>query len=533
MSFNQHHIVMFAAENDAIPGGKVGGIGDVIRDIPPALAATGHHVDVVIPSYGAFHRLGETGASISLSVEFRGKTEVCQLIELYPGRTNQVRYWVIDHPLFSVCGQGQIYCNDGPDKPFASDANKFALFSVAGAEALLSGSFGQPDTIHCHDWHSAFVSILREYDSRYQPLKALRCVYSIHNLAIQGIRPFQGDEPSLEAWFPRLSYDTAMLRDPRWHDCVNPMGAAINLSDVVHTVSPSYAEEIQAPNDFEGRGFHGGEGLESIINNAASQGRLAGILNGCDYVEDEHEAISWTDLIHKLDAEISSWIVSGKTLRPIDYLADKRINRWLNAPAPEHIITSVGRLTEQKVRLLTHQNASGETALDRLLSALSGRGVLIVLGSGDEHYESFLAQISSRHGNFLFLNRYAQSVADLLYQNGDLFLMPSSFEPCGISQMLAMRKAQPCLVHAVGGLKDTVADQSNGFHFSGHSFAEQGEALVNQFEKTIKLREEHPVRWKAICRNAGNARFLWEDSARQYVDHLYQSDSSTHLEHFE
>jgi len=525
MNPEPHHVVMLAAENDIIPGGKVGGIGDVIRDIPVALAACGQIIDVVIPAYGSFHKLPGSINAASVSVTFGSKAETCDVYELYHGKTPRVRYWVIDHPLFGAGGEGTIYCDDGADKPFASDANKFALFSLASCEAILNGIFGSPDTIHCHDWHTGFVSILIEYDSRYQSLQKLRTVFSIHNLALQGIRPLQGDESSLNVWYPKLGLDHAAIRDPRWPSCVNPMVAGINLSDAVHTVSPSYAEEIRQPNAVKEKGFHGGEGLEQQINAVADSGRLFGILNGCQYdvTIPAPLPVSWTDITRTLENEIASWQAMAPTLRSADYLADKTLSRWIGKPEPAHLVTSVGRLTDQKVRLLTYTDSEGRNALEHILESLQDRGVFILLGTGDVHHEALFTQIAARYQNFLFLNRYAQSVADLLYRNGSLFLMPSSFEPCGISQMLAMRESQPCLVHAVGGLKDTVIDQSTGFVFSGSTVAEQGKALVTEFNRAINCREQEPDRWQTICDNAGKARFPWETSARLYIEQLYDS----------
>jgi len=161
-------------------------------------------------------------------------------------------------------------------------------------------------------------------------------------------------------------------------------------------------------------------------------------------------------------------------LQSADYQADQRLQLWqcdkhtgneTPVDSPQHIITSIGRLTEQKVRLYTSELEDGGNTLDHLLATLGERGIFILIGSGDPEYEAFFTRMAARHNNFLFLNHYAERLSRQLYASGDLFVMPSSFEPCGISQMLAMREGQPCLVHAVGGLKDTVSHGSNGFTF--------------------------------------------------------------------
>jgi hypothetical protein len=149
-------------------------------------------------------------------------------------------------------------------------------------------------------------------------------------------------------------------------------------------------------------------------------------------------------------------------------------------------------------------------------------GVYLLLGSGDPAYERFLTTVSARYDNFVFLRGYSDELSQALYGAGDLFLMPSSFEPCGISQMLAMRAGQPCLVHHVGGLKDTVRDGVNGFAFTGANLEEQVERLKAACGAALAVRRNEPKRWAAIRDAAANARFSWQDSIDQYLDCLYQ-----------
>ena len=156
-----------------------------------------------------------------------------------------------------------------------------------------------------------------------------------------------------------------------------------------------------------------------------------------------------------------------------------------------------------------------------MLTNMGERGVFIMLGTGDPDYESFFAEVSANNTNFLFLNNYADQLSRMLYSSGSLFVMPSSYEPCGISQMLAMRDGQPCLVHEVGGLKDTVKHLHNGFSFSGTTFNKQAEQLVITLEDVLKLRENHPQQWQTICDQARESRFLWQDSMAAYIDKLY------------
>lgn len=515
------HIVMLAAENDALPNGKVGGIGDVLRDVPPSLARGGHSVSVILPSYGLFHEQPDTEKITLLSVNHEGVDTSVAVYRLSGASQDGVNIFVLDHPLFSLCGKGRIYCNDPSDAPFASDARKFSLYCRAAAELLLSSVIAEVDAIHLHDWHAALFALLCRYDPLCKPLAAIRLVYSIHNLAIQGIRPLQNPDSSLQSWYPDLQTESSIVADPRWPHCINPVAAAVRLSDAIHTVSPSYAADIVCESRVDIDGFYGGEGLEQELLLAQQQGRLFGILNGCDYSSKRAKSQPWPELLQTIKLALKHWLTGSRNLLTADYVADNQLSRWEKLPQPTHILTSIGRLTEQKARLYTARDVTGTTALERMLDTLGPRGVFIMLGTGDPEYERFFTEISINRTNFLFLNNYADQLSQVLYSSGSLFLMPSSYEPCGISQMLAMREGQPCLVHAVGGLRDTVEHLHNGFSFSAPTFDQQAEQLVATLEQALILRENQPQRWQAICDAASQARFLWQDSVAAYVEQLY------------
>jgi starch synthase len=191
---------------------------------------------------------------------------------------------------------------------------------------------------------------------------------------------------------------------------------------------------------------------------------------------------------------------------------------------PSILLTSVSRIVDQKVLLLREAGSNGRSGLHSILEALGEKGCYIILGSGDREYEKFLTETSSRFENFLFVNGYSDECADALYGGGDLFLMPSSFEPCGLSQMIAMRHGQPCLVHAVGGLKDTVVDGQNGFAFKGKRLRTQVDNFVQTASKAIAMKENKPAEWRQICETAAATRFRWKDSAAQYIAKLYGAD---------
>lgn len=517
-------ILMLAAENDALPGAKVGGIGDVVRDVPPALAALGCRVTVLTPGYGTQSARPGAKRLASLEVGFGGGARHVELYQV-PPRTPRdgVRHWVLEHPLFAACGRGRIYCDDPPSRPFARDASKFALFCAAAAEAVVQGHCGRPDIIHLHDWHAALFLLLRRYHPAYRALQLVRCVFSIHNLALQGVRPLNGDDSSLSAWFPGLHYQHSEVADPRWPDCVNPMAVGVRLADAVHAVSPTYAEEILRPSAVQNRGYYGGEGLENDLAEARAEGRLHGILNGCEYPDEQPAPPGWEELGELLVHQVLAWAGREAQLASSHFIAQSRLADWPSR-RPAHIVTSIGRITAQKVRLLAQSGSDGRPALDAVLDTLGGDGLFILLGSGDAEYEQLLTETAGRRSNFLFLRGYSDALSQALYAVGDLFLMPSSFEPCGISQMLAMRAGQPCLVHHVGGLRDTVQAGIDGFAFDGASLVEQADHLVAALREALELHRSQPERWREIADHAAAARFLWADSAQAYLRQLYPTE---------
>ena len=521
---------MLAAENDVIPGAKVGGIGDVVRDIPRALADKNTRVSVIIPAYGAFHERADAVAIATFTTQYRGSAQRIELHEVSPGRDHNVRYFVLHHPLFAAGGKGRVYCDDDASQPFATDANKFALFSTAALSAITSGNIEPVDVLHLHDWHSALAVALIRFDPAFESLRNTHTVFSIHNLALQGIRPFAEHASSLQAWFPHLHYDPVYLADPRWPHCVNPVAAAIRLADKVHTVSPTYAQEILRPND-AATGFHGGEGLEADLQLAAHQGKLVGIINGIDYpatkgvAKTAHQStpsrLGWQEFVRQLGSEVLKVIARQSSLRAVDYVAHQRILSQTQQKRPAHIMTSVGRLTDQKMALLLQIGDDGRMPLDKLLDSISGRGVFFLLGSGDTALEKQCQDIAARHAHLIFINQYSVKLSELLFANGDLFLMPSSFEPCGISQMLAMKDGQPCLAHAVGGLRDTISDSTDGFLFEGDSMETQAKALLQQTKAVMHMREKEPDKFTRIASQAREKRFDWSDSAQRYKTELY------------
>jgi starch synthase len=523
------HIVMVAAENGALPGAKVGGIGDVIRDVPPALARRGHLVSVVTPGYQSLSKLPAAELLQTLTVEFANSLEPLSLYRIgpAPGATG-VQHLVLESPLFAACGAGRIYCHDAHE-PFATDAGKFALFCQALCHALVTGAIAKADVLHLHDWHAALVLLLRQAHGAYQTLRALRCVYTIHNLSLQGVRPLADNWSSPGHWFPALRYDTALVADPAYPHCINLMRTGINLADQVHVVSPGYAREILQPS-IPALGLVRGEGLEKDLQAVQRRGALHGILNGCDYAHEKPAARkpSWKRFVALATTALGSWASTGAAVDVGYFLAQQRLLQWTQRSGgsrKEIVVASIGRLTPQKVSLLQEPLADGSHAIDSLLVSL-GKGVLIMLGSGDPACESFMQGAMQRHDNFLFLRGYSEELGAMLYHFCDLFLMPSTFEPCGISQMLALRAGTPPLVHHVGGLADTVQHGVNGFSFSGKDPAAQVAAMLSVFSQALHQWHEDQPGWQQLCQSAAATRFLWDETVRAYEEQLYGSVES-------
>lgn len=505
-------IWLVAAENDALPKGKVGGVGDVVRDLPIALCGLGLDVSVITPAYGMFHRLPGAKLHRKIRVWFARRSWVAHIYEV-PGADNGVRQFVIEHQQLSPEGPGRIYFSDPPGNPFAIDAAKFAFFSAAVA-AWVNSSDAPPDVLHLNDWHTGLIPALQKFGSPDAALSRVRTVFTIHNLAYQGIRPFRHHSSSLECWFPDLLAHEEDMVDPRYPDCVNFMASAIRLADAINTVSPNYAMEIQQASD-PSMGFSGGDGLEHELKTAYMEGRLTGIINGCMYPAHSSPAPQWGELLALIATRPGIMNVS----MPVQlWFQDRKGKR------PENLLLSIGRVVDQKVPLFLEPVGGGRSALEVILERLGPESLFIMLGNGDRDLEDRFADIARNCDNFLYLRGYVDAFSGPLYAAADLFLMPSSFEPCGISQMLAMRDGQPCVVHAVGGLKDTVEHGVTGFVFDGVSPSEQAENFVRCVLDAVSVKQQKPAHWRKICSNAAQQRFSWPLAAQRYLDTLYQND---------
>ncbi|GGG55436.1 glycogen synthase [Croceivirga lutea] len=504
-----------AAENDGIPKCKAGGMGDVVRDVPRQISERGDKVHVVVPSYSRLHLNGTF--KTSLNFELRGTTYHADLYEV-PGKKSyeNIHHYVIHHPEIEAGGIAHIY-HDDPEEPFFTDAIKYIIFNTALAAAIKQGAFGKLDVIHLHDWHSSLLLFLREYHADYKLLKDIRFVYSIHNLAIQGIRPFSDNYSSIRNWFPDMAIDTKGLMDYRYQDCINLMAVGIRFADAVHTVSPSYMKDVmKASSPPE---FIGGEGLEKDLQQAHKEGRLFGILNGCNYTNINTEAKG--EIYRNTVKALFKWLQDENKKYKADFLAHtgEKIMKYVGKNKPKFIVASIARLTEQKFYFFK-RNPEAFVEILKKLKAVDG--IFMLLGTGAPEYEELFRKISYENCNFIFTNGQSENLIDSMYLECDLYFMPSLFEPCGISQMLAMRNGNPCLVHNTGGLKDTVSHMQTGFSFDGKTFDEKIENMLLAFDEAITVFKDDKPRWKKIQQAAKRKRFTWKKSVDGYYKDLYE-----------
>ncbi|WP_343485556.1 glycogen/starch synthase [Allomuricauda sp. d1] len=508
-----NNFLFAAAENDAIPECKAGGMGDVVRDVPRQISERGDKVHVVVPSYGRLHQNGIF--KTKLNFDLRGIVYTAELYEVSPKKEfPNITHYVIHHPEIEAGGIAHIY-HDDPEEPFFTDAIKYFIFCTAVAEAIKKGSFGHLDVVHLHDWHSSLLLFLREYHSDYANLKKIRFVYSIHNLAIQGIRPFENNYSSVRNWFPEVAYDEKGLRDHRYTDCINLMAVGIRLADAVHTVSPSYKEDVMKPSSPPE--FIGGEGLEEDLQLADNEGRLFGILNGCNYKNINVEAKG--QIYRNTVKALFSWLQDETKKYKADFLAHtgEKIMKYVGN-RPKFIVSSVARLTEQKFYFFKRSPEAFVEILKRLEKV---EGIFMLLGTGAPEYEDLFRQMSYENENFIFTNGQSESLIDSMYLESDLYFMPSLFEPCGISQMLAMRNGNPCLVHHTGGLKDTVEHLKTGFSFDGDTFDEKISNMLSALDEALEVYLNDKPLWKKIQTSAKRKRFTWQKSVDSYYKELY------------
>lgn len=480
MSDKKMQVVFASAE--AAPFVKTGGLGDVAGSLPRALVAAGADVIVMVPKYGTiaseYTDRMEHVADFYVSLGWRN--EYCGLERL-----------VIDGVTYLFIDNERYFKRDYP-YGFFDDGERFAFFSKAVTESLQHLPEGfQCDVLHCNDWHTALAPVfLREFYQGLPLYERVKTVFSIHNIAFQG----QYADTILNDILGMAHIPNAARQLRCDERSINYMQGALDYSDAITTVSPSYAWEIQTPEY--------GEGLDGILRRRSNV--LSGILNGID-------TDAWnpaTDpMIH---ANYSASDMSGK--KACKAALQEELGLEVRDDRP--LMVMVTRLTRQKgMDLVTY-------ALDRILS---GGVQVAVLGTGD--YEEPMRYFANKYpGTCAARITFDNALSHRMYAGADMFLMPSLFEPCGLSQMIAMRYGTLPVVRETGGLRDTVAPynqftgEGTGFTFANFNGDEMGDAVF----RGARLYWDDHAAWDQLVQNAMAADFSWVRSADEYMN-LYHN----------
>ena len=468
--------ILFAT-SECAPFIKTGGLADVAGALPKALAGNGHDVRVILPLYEG---IGEEWRSQMtylqcFHITLAWRSPYCGIFEL---KRDGVTYWFVDNEYYFK--RSNIYGH-------YDDGERFAYFSRAVVESMGWLNW-HPDVLHCNDWQTALAPIyLLEERHRIPQLCDTKSVFTIHNIEYQGR---YGSQTLKDVFGLNDGYfNEHMLA---YHGDVNLMKGAIYAADYVTTVSPTYADELQYS-------FYA-HGLEGVI--ADNRHKLRGILNGIDTeVYDP-----WRD--KGLTKFFSARQMAGKknckaALQQMSGLRE-------NPDAP--IIACVSRLVRHK----------GFDLVTAAIHEIMGMDVqMIVLGTGDWNYEEAFRQAQNQYpGRFAAHMMYSPNLSTAIYGGADLFLMPSISEPCGLSQMIAMRYGTVPVVRETGGLKDTVppyrwdAGEGRGFSFADINAHD----MVWVIREAVDLYHQNQAAWKKLQIAGMTADFSWDGPAREYED---------------
>ncbi len=470
--------VLFAAF-EAAPFFKTGGLGEVAGSLPAALKQEGADVRLILPKAAALPE--RFAAKLRHVADFKvpvgWRWQYCGVEEL---KYKYITYYFLDNEYY--------FKRDGL-YGFGDEAERMAFFAKAVLEAIQYLPDFEPDILHCNDWHTALAPVfLREQYMASPEYAKIKTVFSVHNLKFQG--QFGG---YLLGDLLGLASGAAMSQLIFDND-LNYMCGALCYSDRVLTVSPTYAEEICTPAY--------GEGLDSVFRRRREQ--LRGILNGIDYQAYNPEKDKY------LPARFSAADLAGKA--ECKAALQARLGLPENPQAP--LLVLVSRLTEQKgLDLLLH-------ILQELLQEEPDLQ-LAVLGQGDERYEhdfgwfghNFPQQVAYRC-------EFSDDLAHNFYAAGDLLLMPSRFEPCGLAQLIAMRYGTLPVVRECGGLKDSVqpynrfTGEGTGFGFANYNAHE----LLFTLQNALTIYREKPEIWQRLMGQAMQQDFSWQRSAHEYAE---------------
>lgn len=476
---NKKMQIVFASAECA-PFVKTGGLGDVAGSLPAALVRAGAEVIVMVPKYATikdeYKAQMEHFSDFYVSLGWRN--EYCGLEKL---EHDGVTYMFIDNERY--------FARDYP-YGFFDDGERFAFFSKAITESLqhLPSGF-ECDILHCNDWQTALAPVfLREFYQGLPLYERVKTVFSIHNVAFQG----QFSDTVMEDILG-VAHIPAAASQLRCDACsINYMLGALRYADAITTVSPTYANEIQTP-EF-------GEGLDGVLRERSYA--LQGILNGIDVAGFDPA----TD--KRIAANYTVEDRSGKAVCK----AKLQEELGLEVRDDRPLMVMVTRLTRQKGMDLVIY------ALDRILA---GGVQVAVLGTGDRDYEDGLRYFQDKYpGTMAARIEFDPALSQRMYAAADMFLMPSKFEPCGLSQIIAMRYGTLPIVRETGGLKDTVipynefTGEGTGFSFSNFNGDEMGDAVF----RAARLFWDNRDAWNQLVTQAMSQDFSWTRSADKYLD---------------
>jgi starch synthase len=470
-------ILLLGAE--VAPFAKTGGLADVCGSLPKALRKLGHDVRVVMPAYQSIEAAQSSGKWGLKTLPGQLQVPVGRMIlpagvfhTVLPGSDVPV-YFIAERNLFN---RPNVY-------GYNDDPYRFPFFSRAALD-LVPALGWRPDIVHAHDWHAApaiaWLATSGQFDDRYRGIPTL---FTIHNLAHQG----------RSSWsiLDYLGIQASGLREEGYGE-VNFMARGIYHATMINTVSPSYAREILSS--------EGGANLAGLLQYRHFD--VHGILNGLD--TDVWNPLTDTHLVQAFDSKhLDQRILNKRALQA-------RLNLPQNDSIP--ILGIVSRLDYQKgIDIVGH-------VVHLLMNNFAGEAQFVVLGSGAKNYEDMFAQLASYHSHKMSaIFGQSPELAPLIYGGCDLFLMPSRFEPCGLSQMIAMRYGSVPVVRETGGLADTVRDAITGFTFYQFSTEDFWNAII----RALYIYHNDRESWIAIQKQGMTTDFSWQYSAHGYQQ-LYE-----------
>lgn len=471
--------IVFASAECA-PFVKTGGLGDVAGSLPAALVRAGAEVIVMVPKYATikdeYKAQMEHFADFYVSLGWRN--EYCGLEKL---EHDGVTYMFVDNERY--------FARDYP-YGFFDDGERFAFFSKAITESLQHLPEGfECDILHCNDWQTALAPVfLREFYQGLPLYDRVKTVFSIHNVAFQG----QFSDNVMEDILG-VAHIPAAATQLRCDACsINYMLGALHYADAITTVSPTYASEIQTP-EF-------GEGLDGVLRERSYA--LQGILNGIDVAAFDPATDKRIAANYTVDDRSGKAVCKAKLQEELG----------LEVRDDRPLMVMVTRLTRQKGMDLVMY------ALDRILS---GGVQVAVLGTGDRDYEDGLRYFQDKYpGTMAARIEFDPALSQRMYAAADMFLMPSKFEPCGLSQIIAMRYGTLPIVRETGGLKDTVipyneiTGEGTGFSFTNFNGDEMGDAVF----RAARLFWDNREAWNQLVTQAMSQGFSWTRSADKYLD---------------